>query len=329
VLSTHSVARLVGNPTAYSQLEKKYESSMKQDLFEFRTASPLFMACFATGEWELAFTLLDNTTDMRLGPLFFIGGASRKLIGDEWKTVGTLTHSTSVIGTTEAQFAFLITTPEWRFFLMMYMMYNNAGVWSDAILDAPLPRPSGYDGQHEREVKSCLKTFSGGRRLLPTEAAKPEPRPTPTPKPEPEPTPNPPKPPTPTPKPPKPTPTPNPNPKPDPWQVLTDGMAFEAVAVREDTGAGRPAGLPPYIEYFCEGGYEMLRLTPYRGVEGPAQMFGPPLTGAQLVGRTPLPNGRRFVDVRDVRTYPQAEPVYNPAYYKGVEAERGRTHRGY
>ena len=321
--STVRLSDYVGHPLEYQRLSQQIEPVMHQDLEDFRKAAPWFMAQFAMGGWELAISLIDNSTDMALSPLFFIGVASRKFIGNEWKTVSTLTVSVgTVLGMSEAQFAFLITTPEWRFFLMMYMMYNNAGIWSDAILGAPLPRPSGYDGQHDREVLSCTRFFSA--RLDALEDAKPQPTPTPTPKPpkpEPEPTPNPPKPPTPTPKPPKPTPTPTPNPKPDPWQVLTDGMAFQASAVRKDTGAGRPAGLPSYIEYYCEGGYEMLRLTPYRGVEGPAQMFGPRLSGAQLVGLAPLPNGRRFVDLRDVDAYPQAEPVYNATYYEGVEAE--------
>ena len=77
------------------------------------------------------------------------------------------------------------------------------------------------------------------------------------------------------------------------------------------------------------GEFEVMRLTPYRGVEGFSGVFGPRLSAAQLLGDAPLPNGRRFVDVRDVQKYPQAEPVYNAAYYEGVEAERGRTARGY
>ena len=312
----------VGHPLEYQQLSIRVESAMHQNLLEYREAGPWFMAQFATGGWELVISLVDNSTDMALSPLFFIGVASRKLIGNEWKTVSTLTCSSStVLGTSEAQFEFLITTPEWRFFLLMYMMYNNAGMWSDAILDAPLPRPSGYDGQHEREVKSCLTSFSGGQRLLAVEAANAEP------KPDPEPTPNPPKPPTPNPNPnPNPQPNPNPNPTPDPWDVLFDGMAGEKYAVRRYRGKGPPAGMPSYVEWYVSGEYEVMRLTPYRGVEAFNAPFGPRLSGAQLVGRAALPNGRRFVDVRALS---QAEPVYNRAYYEGVEAERGRTKRGY
>jgi hypothetical protein len=318
VLSSHSVARFVGNPTAYRQLEKKYESLMKQDLFEFRTASPCFMAQFAAGGWELVFSMIDNTTEMRPSPLLFVGERSLGKVKGVWKTVSTLTSSVnSVLGTSEAQFEFLIKTPEWRVFLLMYLMYNNAGVWSDVFLDAPLPRPSGYDHQHAREVASCLDTFAVGEHAL--EDAKPEPTPPPTPKPpKPEPTP---KPPTPTPKP-KPTPTP---PKPV-WQTLYDGMAGEVSLVRPYKGGGRPAGLPSYIEWYVSGEFEVLRHTPYRSVEGFPQVFGPRLSGAQLVGRAPLPNGRRFVDVRALS---QAEPVYNPAYYEGVEAERDRNSLGY
>jgi len=329
--STVRLSDYVEHPLQYKQLKDEVEPVMHQNLLEYREASPWFMAQFATGGWELVISLIDNSTDMALSPLFFIGVASRTFIGNEWKTVGMLTTSNcSVIGMSEAQFVFLITTPEWRFFLMMYMMYNNAGMWSDAILGAPLPRPSGYDGQHYREVLSCVKTFSGGQPLLAVEASKPEPpptpTPTPTPKPEPEPTPNPPKPPTPTPKPPKPTPKPKPKPKPDPWDVLFNGMAGEKVALRRYGGRGRPAGMPSYVEWYVSGEYEVMRLTPYRGVEGFAETFGPRLNAAQLRGDASLPNGRRFVDVRGLS---QAEPVYNRAYYEGVEAERGRTALGF
>ena len=92
---------------------------------------------------------------------------------------------------------------------------------------------------------------------------------------------------------------------------------------------GRPAGMPSYIEWYVSGEYEVMRLTPYRGVKAFGAPFGPRLSAAQLLGRAPLPNGRRFVDVRDVQKYPQAEPVYNATYYGGVEAERGRNQRGY
>ena len=105
VLSSNSVARIVGNATAYRQLERKYELLMKKDLLDFRTASPCFMAQFAAGGWQLAISMIDNTTKMKLSPLFFIGEASRRLIGDEWKTVSTLTSSVnSVLGMSEAQF---------------------------------------------------------------------------------------------------------------------------------------------------------------------------------------------------------------------------------
>ena len=49
----------------------------------------------------------------------------------------------SVLGMSVAQFAFLITTPEWRFFLLMYMMYNNGGIWSDEDCPKYLPATCG------------------------------------------------------------------------------------------------------------------------------------------------------------------------------------------
>ena len=88
----------------------------------------------------------------------------------------------------------------------------------------------------------------------------------------------------------------------------------------QSSSVGHRAPTNSFVTY-VSGEFEVMRLTPYRGVKAFGEPFGPRLSAAQLLGRAPLPNGRRFVDLRDVDAYPQAEPVYNATYYEGVEAE--------
>ena len=95
------------------------------------------------------------------------------------------------------------------------------------------------------------------------------------------------------------------------------------VASVQSPSVGHRAPTNSFVTY-VSGEFEVMRLTPYRGVEGFPEVFGPRLSAEQLLGRAPLPNGRRFVDVRAL---PQAEPAYNDAYLAGVKAERGPSNK--
>ena len=138
------------------------------------------MTNLTTGQ-NLQWTCDDKWLGYRFGRTWMVGPlkVADYFTTQDGKCTATI-NGTVTVSAEQLQFEFLIKTPEWRFFLMMYMMYNNAGVWSDAILDAPLPRPSGYDGQHEREVRlrqvaraaqrerrrQVARASKGGRRAI-------------------------------------------------------------------------------------------------------------------------------------------------------------------
>lgn len=110
------VLSIVANPLAYHPLKDDYLGRMHRDLLSFRLAAVHLMTLFASGGWQLVVMLVDNSTDMARSPLFLLGERSRSSqpIDGDWRTVSSLQHGGQVIGMSDACFAFLLMTPEWR-----------------------------------------------------------------------------------------------------------------------------------------------------------------------------------------------------------------------